>query len=305
MDILVLNNDLMERSVIQQVLEHNNHRVTFTNSIEEAWKMITGNRFRFVIADATMQAQHVHQLIQQVRSLPDVAAQIYFLLITNKGQNGNLIASLGVGADDYLNTPINPQDLKARVSVGVRFLQMGDTLAQAHNQLEHLALYDDLTGLMNRQAFYKVAQGELERARRASTGVSIIAMDVNNLRSINETHGHEIGDEVLQIVAQVIREKSRPYDCIGHWEGDQFTIALPDVLSTDAEKIARRILAGIKSSGIMLTDGTELKVELSIGVAAALKINAYAEIDTFIQSAMQAMHNSKISKENEISVNLI
>jgi diguanylate cyclase (GGDEF)-like protein len=302
MDILLINNDLMERSVIQQVLEHSGHKVTYVETAQEAWKFIAENGIRFVIADAADQEQNVHQLIQHVRSNQNLFGHTYILLLINRGQNGTLVASLGVGADDYLNKPVAPQELKARVSIGTRILSMGDTLLEARDQLDNLAMYDNLTGLLNRQAFYKVAQGELERARRASEGVSIIALDVDNFRAINVKYDHSVGDNVLQIVAQVIREKSRPYDCIGRWDGDQFTIILPGIVSTDAEKIAKRILTGVQSSEISLTDGPPLEVKLSVGIASTQTINAYAEIDTFIQNAVVAMGSSKKNESEDITV---
>ena len=302
MDILVISNDLMERSIIQQVLEHSDHKITFVENIKDAWKLITENKFRFVIADASTQEQGIHQLIQHVRSNPSLFGHTYILLLLNKGQNGTLVASLGVGADDYLNKPVAPQELKARVSVGARILSMGDTLMQARDQLDNLAMYDNLTGLMNRPAFYQVAQGELERARRASHGVSVIALDVDNFKAINTEHGHAVGDNVLQIVARIIREKCRPYDCLGRWAGDQFTIVLPGIVSSDAEKITKRILSGVQASEVSLASGPALEIKLSAGIASTQTINAYAEIDTFIQNAVLAMNNSKQSKDEEICV---
>lgn len=302
MDILVINDDLMERSVIQQVLGHSQHKVTFVPSVREAWKLIIEDGFRFVIVDAAIEEQSIHQFIQHVRSNPNLPGHTYILILINKGQTGKLVSSLGIGADDYLNKPVSPQELKSRVSVGVRILSMGDTLSHAREQLDNLAMYDKLTGLMNRPAFYKVAQGELERARRASEGVSVIAFDVDSFKAINAEHGHAVGDSVLQIVAQIIREKCRPYDCIGRWAGDQFTIVLPGIVSTDAEKIVKRILAGIQSSEISLKDGPPLEIRLSAGIASAQTVNAYAEIDTFIQNAVLAMNNAKQNKYEKFNV---
>lgn len=302
MDILLIDNDLMERSVIQQVLEHSGHTVTYIETANEAWKLVVEKGIRFIIADASSQEQSVHQFIQHVRSNPNLFGHIYILLLLNRGQNGTLVASLGVGADDYLNKPVAPQELKARVSVGVRILSMGDTLMKARDQLENLAMYDNLTGLMNRQAFYKVAQGELERARRSSEGVSIIAMDVDNFKAIIAQHDHSVGDNILQIIAQVIREKSRPYDCIGRWDGDLFLIALPGLVSIEVEKIARRILAGVQSTNISLADGTSLEVRLSAGVASSQNINAYAEIVSFIQGAIQTIPSNPQNEEEKVCV---
>jgi diguanylate cyclase (GGDEF)-like protein len=244
----------------------------------------------------------VHQLIQHVRSHPDLPWHTYFLLLVKRGQNGALASSIGSGADDYLNKPVAPQELKSRVAMGVRILSMADALLQAREQMENLAIYDTLTGLMNHQAFYKVAQGELERARRASEGVSVIAFDVESFKAINEKHGQAVGDDVLRIVAQVIREKCRPYDCIGRWDGDQFTLVLPGVVSADAEKITRRILTGVQANEISLADGTALEIRLSAGIACSQTVNAYAEIDQFIQNALQAMHSARQDKNEEFGV---
>ena len=302
MEILVINHDLMERSVIQQVLEHNDYTLTFVANVGEAWKLIAEDGFRFVIVDASYDEQNVHQFIQHVRSNAKLPGHTYILLLINKGQAGDLISNLGVGADDYLNKPIAPHELKLRVWVGVRILSIGDTLLQARNQLESQAMYDNLTGLMNRQAFFKTAEGELERARRASEAISVIAMDVDNFKTINAEYGHSVGDNVLQIVARIIREKSRPYDCIGRWAGDQFTIVLPGVVSADAEKFAKRILSGVQASEISLTDGPALEIKLSVGIATSQTINAYVEIDVFIQSAETAMNNARQNKDEEISL---
>ena len=302
MDILVINTDLMDRSVIQQVLEHSDHKVTFVGNTEAAWTLISDGHFRFVIADTTALEQQVKQLISQTREQPGLTGQVYFLLLSKKGQNEYLLASMDAGADDYMNTPVTPHELKMRVSVGARILFMGDTLSNARNQLENLALYDNLTGLLNRQAFYKVAQGELERARREANGISVIVMGVNKFEVITEAHGDNTGNDVLQIVSQVIREKSRPYDCIGCLGGDQFVITLPGIVSSTAEKIAHRILKGVQASQIELLDGTALEVDLSIGIATTQNINAYAEIDFFVQNAIQAMTNSKQNDKEKVSV---
>ncbi len=302
MDILVLTSDVMERSVIQQVLQRSGHQVTFTHSMEDAWRRIKEGAFRFLILDAEAQEQGIHLLIEKVRSATASIGWVYVMLLTIKGRNGSLVATLGVEADDYLLKPIAPQELKARVLVGTRLLSMGDDLLQARNQMENLAMYDTLTGLLNRQAFFRVAQSELERARRLAQGISVIAMKIDNFKAINEVHGNVIGDDVLQIVSQVIREKSRPYDCIGRWEGDLFIIVLPATVSIDAEKIARRILTNVQTSQISMKDGSALEVNLNAGIASTQNINAYMEIDIFIQSATQAMNASKQDKQEQISV---
>lgn len=302
MDILALTSDLMERSVIQQVLQHSGHQVTFATNMDDAWTHVKEGAFRFVILDAESPEQGISSLIEKIRSAAETLGRVYIILLTPRGQNGKLVASLGVEADDYITKPIAPQELKARIIVGARILSLGDDLMRARNQMDSQAMYDSLTGLLNRQAFYKVAQGELERARRIAQGISVVAVDIDNFKTIIEAHGNEIGDEVLQIVSQVFREKSRPYDCIGRWESNEFIIILPGTMSIDAEKIARRIINGVQTSQISMKDGAALDVKLSVGIASTQNINAYVEIDIFIQSALQAMYASKRNEQEHISI---
>ena len=302
MKILVISENSEEITTMQQVLVQGDHKVTFVEETEMAWKLITENEFRFVIADASEKEQSIHKLVQKIRSDPNITGHIYVLVLLNQGQSEDFVPNTGTGADDYLSKPLSPRNLKTRVSVGVRILSMSDTLSQAHDQLENLAMYDNLTGLMNRQAFYRVSRGELDRARRDLQGTSVIAIEIDNINAINDEHGHIIGDEVLQIVAHIIREKCRPYDCIGRWGGAQFAMTLPGFVSTDAEKIVNRILSGVQAKEISLESGDTLEISLNFGIASSQKIDANAEIDPFIQSAILAMNNSKLNDKDNMSV---
>lgn len=305
MNILVVNTEVLAQSVIEQALKHSGHRLTFQQSYQDAWTQVLDNGFRMIIADATSSRQALGHFLRQVHEQRERLGKIYVLLLTAKGQNGDLDDHLGAGADDYLAAPLIPHEIKARVAVGERILAMGAELVRARDQLENLAMYDPLTGLMNRQAFYKVAQGELERARRIAQGLCVIAIDVSDFRLINERHGVAVGDEVLALVAGLIREKCRPYDCLGRWENDKFMIVLPGVIHADAEKIVARIMAGLGSTHIALLDDSRLEVRLTAGIAAAMNINAYAEIDAFIQSALGAMQTSKQQGEPTVVVNYL
>ncbi|GAB4505426.1 MAG: hypothetical protein Fur0043_24210 [Anaerolineales bacterium] len=301
MEILVLASDLMERSVIQQVLQYSGHQVTFTNTADETWRRIKEGAFRFIILDAEAQVGGVQPLIEKIRTATHLG-RAYIILLTSKGHNTSLVTNLGVEADDYLVKPVSPQELKARALVGARILSLGDDLQQARSRIDNVAMYDTLTGVLNRQAFYKFAQGELERARRLTQGISVIAIQVDNFRSISDSHGVGIANDMLQIISQIIREKSRPYDCIGRWEDALFVIALPGIMSNDAEKVARRIIHSVKTSHISMEDGSTLNIQLNAGIATNQTIKAYAEIDALLQGAIQAMRASPGNAPDQINV---
>lgn len=285
MRILLLEHDEKERAVISQTLEQGGHQVVPIQTSEEAWSMIQQGDVLFLIADWDTSDLKDAQLIPRARQLKS-SSPLYILLLTNKVYSQDLA---GTGADDILTKPINSQVLAARVAVGVRFISMADSLAQARHKLETAALYDELTELMNRNAFFRVASGELERSRRTTLPISLIALDIDNLKAIQETHGRQAVDDILKIVGKTIREKSRPYDCIGRWTDDEFLIALPAVFGPDAEKIAERIQAGIHAVRLEIAKGSELMLTSSAGVASASRISSSTELDPLIEQARQSM----------------
>jgi len=283
MKALILEQNVKERSLIQHVLEKSGHEAILGENMDQAWQLIQKGETRFIIADGDMEDFKKSNLIERARAAKILP--VYFLILTAGEQDYT-------EADDNLHKPIIASELKARIMIGQRFLSLGESLSHARNQLENLALYDSLTGLMNRNAFFRSAQGELERARRASSPLSMIALDIDNFKSLNAQHGVEMGDEVLKIVAQTIREKSRPYDCIGRWTGDEFVIALPGVIGADAEKIADRIIKGLDANAIMYKSDT-VKVGVSAGIVTASRISASTETEPLINQARQAMARAK------------
>jgi diguanylate cyclase (GGDEF)-like protein len=263
--------------------------------MEEALKPIGAGQIRFVIADVDAENFDKQGLIQRIRA--SIQPPLYFLMLTSTEKES-------ADFDDTLFKPFTLTELKARIMIGQRFLSLGDNLSQARAQIDNLALYDKLTGLMNRSAFYRTAEGELERARRASSPLSVIALDLDNFKVLNEAYGTETGDEVLKVVAQTVREKSRPYDCIGRWSGDEFIIALPSVIGGDAEKIAERIIKGVRSTQIT-SKNIILNVGISAGIASAQRISAATEVDALIEQARRAVARSKEMGGNQVNVSYV
>jgi diguanylate cyclase (GGDEF)-like protein len=130
--------------------------------------------------------------------------------------------------------------------------------------------------------------------------LSLIAFDIDNFKIINDKFGIEMGDRVLKIISKNIRDKSRPYDCMGRWAGDEFVLALPGVIGADAEKVADRIIAGVRGTRIEVKNDVPLNVKISAGIASVARITASTDIDTIIQQARQAMLRAKEAGGNQI-----
>lgn len=298
MKILVINNDLMERTIIQQVLQSNKHEIIPANNSDAAMHLLQQGDIRFVIADRATTDIDEQEFIKRLRDAQP-PYYIYILLIASKTSDTD-VTTPRTGADDYLHKPIVPLELKSRVHIGTRILGLGDNLVQAKDTLEQMAMFDPLTKVLNQKAFFNLARGELERARRTLAPLSLIALDIDNFREINEKYGTAIGDDVLTLISQAIREKSRPYDNVGRYEADMFLIPLPGVIGQDAEKIAERILKGIMNTNISLLDGTELNIGISIGVVSSARITVNMEVDMLVEKAKALISTIKRNGGNQV-----
>jgi diguanylate cyclase (GGDEF)-like protein len=297
MKILVLNGDPTDRSTILQILQNHKHEAFTCENSQAAWNHLQQDHVRFIIADRTNTDVDEKRFIEHIRA-GGLPAPVYILLITNRAFDPERQPA---HADDYLYKPISAADLRSRIGIGERILSLGDNLLQAKNQLENLAVYDPLTSLLNRKAFLTAAYGELERARRSQSPLSLIMLGMDNFRSLNEQFGGRLGDDVIKLAAQVIRDKCRPYDCLGRWDRDEFIGALADMIASDAEKVAWRIINGARS--ITLTAGREgspFSLQMSAGVATLMRVSPTMNLQDMAQDARNAMLRARESGGNQV-----
>jgi two-component system cell cycle response regulator len=290
MKVLVLAGDAKQRALIQSALERSRHEVFSAATVGEALGLVESGHTRLAILDEDIGVDQRNEFVARVRAAGH--PPLYLLALTTSVQTL-------VDFDDTLRKPFAASDLAARITVAQRVIALGDSLSEAREQMDNMALYDPLTGLMNHNAFFRTARGELERARRASEPLSIISLDLDNFADLNAAYGFTAGDEALKAVALTIRERSRPYDCIGRWNGDEFLVALPGVIGEDAEKVAVRIIKGVLSSDIVY-EGQPLTVGISAGIASILQINASAEVEPLIDQARRARARAREMGGNQV-----
>ncbi len=296
MKIMVLENDPRELALIQQVLDGNRHTLIAITSSEQAWGPVQTGEVRFLIANWDTSDIKQAQFIPRVRA-SKLPTPLYILLSTAKNPDEDMGP---IQADDLLHKPYKPQDLKNRVAMGERIISLASNLANARSQLESQAVFDSLTGFMNRAAFLRQSAGELERVRRASAPLSLISLEVDNFKSLTDVYGNEVAEDVLGVVSQTIREKSRPYDYISRWSENEFIILVSGVIGVDAEKIAERIIAGVRSTHIEVQNETPLNLKMSAGIASVARISASTEVEPLIEQSRRAMARAKEAGGNQV-----
>lgn len=169
---------------------------------------------------------------------------------------------------------------------------------RVYEELERRAYYDYLTGLANRRYFLEQAESELSRVLRYGGELSVVMLDIDHFKLVNDTHGHKTGDLVLKRLSDICRITLRDVDVIGRIGGEEFAILLPETSVKQAEEAAERLRVAIDNSRLALDGGLPLHFTVSLGVTALCERDV--NIDTLLNQADQALYQAKNNGRNQV-----
>jgi diguanylate cyclase (GGDEF)-like protein/putative nucleotidyltransferase with HDIG domain len=186
--------------------------------------------------------------------------------------------------------PFTEDDARLVVAVA-RQTAIAINNARQHEQTRQSAMTDQLTGLANARHFFMRLEQELSRARREHGPVSLVAVDLNGLKQINDGYGHQQGDRALRVIAEVFRRHVRDYDTVVRYAGDEFFIILPDTTNKAAVETTHRIKEAVRQTSLEVLPGRNINLSASFGVATFPGDAEHA--DALIAVADQAMYADK------------
>ncbi len=300
MKILIVDDEPGMCDLVTACLARAGHDVVAAADGQAAWEIWQRDHFRLVITDWMMPRVDGPELIRRIRAAgwPNYT---YLILLTVHEKTEYVVRGLEIGADDYLTKPFRPDELRARVAVGERILNMEMRLSKSHDRLEKLATYDSLTGLLNRWAIEGHVEAELNRVRRDQGSVSLLMLDIDHFKIVNDKHGHLLGDRALQMVADLMAQNKRPYDWAGRWGGEEFLIVLPETVPPEAVMVADRIRAAVEKARLTLSDGGSLQLQVSVGVStASAAAGTLAPLEVLVRQADDALYAAKRDGRNRV-----
>ncbi|HXX44613.1 MAG TPA: diguanylate cyclase [Candidatus Acidoferrales bacterium] len=294
--ILVAEDDPVSRRILQAFLAKWGYDVISVVDGTEAAKILAGDDApRLAILDWMMPGIEGPQVCRRVRERTD-RPYTYILLLTARMQKADIFEGLESGADDYLTKPFDAQELRARLHVGQRILDLQSSLIDAREALRFQATHDPLTGIWNHGEVVDAIQRESARQTRERGSFGIILLDLDHFKRVNDTYGHLAGDAVLRETARRIVHSVRPYDTVGRYGGEEFLIVAPTCDFESVMALAERIRHAIGSTPLR-SDAGPIHITASCGVCLG-GFDKPSESHHLVQKADEALYRAKRNGRN-------
>jgi diguanylate cyclase (GGDEF)-like protein len=245
------------------------------------------------------------EVLRLIKTRPDDQF-IPVIILSVKSDLDSKVTGLRIGADDFLAKPFAEQEILARCAAMLRIKNLQDQLRATQHKLEEQSITDGLTGLKNRRLFDERLDEEFRRAQRYSDPVSLIMIDLDHFKQVNDRFGHQMGDLVLREAASCIRASIRDPDICARYGGEEFTVILPKTHLSGALAVAERIWRelGNKVYHQEITEGGRAK-PVDVRVTASIGLAFYPSKDItsaalLVKFADEALYQAKHSGRNTI-----
>jgi two-component system, cell cycle response regulator len=274
------------------------HEVSSVDTFEEALVRVRGGDYDLIIISLGMRSFDGLRLCSQLRSLPQ-GRNVPILVIVSDGDRRKLNQALEMGVNDYLTRPVDKNELVARVRTQLRKKLYADRLRHNVQLSLEMAITDQLTGLNNRRYMGRHLDNLLTQAKKSGKPLSYLIMDIDFFKSVNDTYGHDIGDEVLQEFARRISANIRGIDLAARFGGEEFVVVMPDTDVAFAYTVAERLRHHIETTPVDISRAPgKLNITVSIGISAMEDENDTAE--ALLHRADQALYQAKRTGRNRV-----
>jgi len=265
---------------------------------ESALFHIADETYDLVIVSLSLRDYDGLRLCSQLQNLEKTRA-LPIVIISEPENDGKLMRALDMGVSDYLVRPIDANELIARIVTQLRRKLYADQLRESVEQTMEMAIMDGLTGLHNRRYFDTHFKSLTHQAATRGKTLSLVLTDIDFFKSINDTHGHDVGDEVLREFGDRIRRSVRGADLACRYGGEEFVLILPDSDQDAAAAIAERLRARMDHDPIPVAGGQkQLTITISLGVSTIQGPEDTAE--AMLKRADEALYKAKRDGRNRV-----
>src|SRR5690606_3006077 len=293
--VLVVDDNELQAEMIARELSIE-HRPMIADTLADGLDAARGS-VDLVIVNVSSEGFDGLRLIAQLRS-KEAMRRIPILALIDTHDRPRLLKALDLGAHDILARPVDPEEMSARVRTQVKRKRYGDFLRDKLDYSLELALTDPLTGLHNRRYMTGQLQALVARAARGGDPVAVLVLDIDHFKAVNDTFGHDVGDEVLREFSVRLATNVRAVDLPCRFGGEEFVVVMPGTTLEDAHRIAERIRRDVGAAPFRISGGDVLGVTVSVGVAASLGMEDTPE--ALLKRADEGVYEAKAQGRNRV-----
>jgi len=295
--ILIIDDTKGSREEMRAIVEEMGHATVVAESGMEGLRLAHQQTPSLVLLDVEMPDLDGYKIAAAIKQLPRF---VPVMLLTARTDVEAKRRAQAAGADDFLSKPVAPLELQIRIAAMLRIKTLTDQLDAANRRLAELAETDGLTQIANRRRFDQVLDIEHERAWRYQRPLSLLMVDIDHFKKINDTHGHAVGDVALKAVAAALAETIRLSDHVARLGGEEFGIVAPEVGPSGGLALGERLRRRVEALTVTSDHGS-VPVTISVGVAAwdgLLKLDR----DALCKQADDALYQAKQSGRNRVAL---
>ncbi len=298
---LVIDDSETLRAEILQILKEASLFDSYLEACDglEGFKILLNNRVDLVLCDLEMPRMDGFRFLAMMRAREEFQ-DVPVIILTGREDRDTKIRGLEQGASDYLTKPFDAGELVARVRVQLKVKSLQDELKRSNDMLRTLSITDPLTHLHNRRHLMEMVEKEFQRASRKGAHLSLIILDIDYFKKVNDTYGHQEGDRVLTILADIVRRRLRSYDLAARYGGEEFVLLLPETPVNEALPIAERLRLEVQEH---VFDGSLQGQVITISLGVATYPSPRIEsIDSLFRQADEALYRAKQSGRNRVEL---
>ncbi|MBS0249561.1 MAG: PleD family two-component system response regulator [Proteobacteria bacterium] len=255
--------------------------------------------FDLLIVSLSLSGSDGLRLCSQVRSL-ERTRHLPVIMLVEPGDEARLLRGLDMGVNDYLMRPIDRHELLARVKTQIKRKRHSDFLRHRLAESVELSITDSLTGLHNRRYMEGHLRTLVSEAVRTGRSLSMLVADIDHFKNVNDTYGHDVGDEVLREFSVRLRRNTRGIDLACRFGGEEFVIIMPDTDLTHAYQVGERLRACVASDEFRIGEGQNIRVTASVGIGTLETADDTPE--TMFKRADSALYAAKRRGRNRVVV---
>jgi diguanylate cyclase (GGDEF)-like protein len=262
----VAEDDPVARKILEKTLIKEGHEVVSVENGRKAFDLFKQRFFPIILTDWMMPEMDGIELCRAVRN-HQASGYVFVIILTSKDSKDDIVTGLNSGADDYVNKPFNPPELKARIKTCMRILGLERSLKKANENIRILSITDPLTKSYNRGYITECLPKEINRAIRYERALSLVLCDIDYFKKVNDTYGHQAGDQVLIEVVRSIKNSIRQeLDWIARYGGEEFLIVLPETGPEGACILAERLRNNISKHKFIFQEKA-IHITCSFGIS--------------------------------------